>query len=169
MGYYEDQYAILQALRNRIVLNVSDLADITMDWNSPFGLAENDPTQVDARRVIIGKRSSTQSQQWPQAWLTPAIDNMDNMTFHEVLHKLRIDIYISDKGADLESLYLKVLALAGAIYDVIMADRTITGTVDTIDITSVEADYETDRQLQDFYQVARLELICEYHARPECE
>ena len=96
-------------------------------------------------------------------------DLIENMTFNECLHRLNISVYVVNKGTDLESLFLSLLELSCEVYDVIMSDRTINETVDTLDITEFSHDEEGARDERDFFQVSRMNLIVEFHFNPECQ
>lgn len=169
MGYYARQKEIVQAIVNR-VKTVSGLEDSSYSWVSPAQPTNiEDPTKVDVRRVILGKRSSSQSAQWPLVWVVPVSDPMEDMNFNAVLHNLSISIFVTDKATNLESLFLNVWEWLGGIYDVLMANRENPDVWDDIKITNIMHDVETERDENSFYQVGQIDMNIEYHARPECE
>lgn len=158
MSYFDDHKKVVKAIMWAIK-QVSEFNEEEMGFVGYFVPNEGENYEP-LGNVIYGSRS--EDIHYPQCWILPAPEAINNNTFRGQEHLPRFDIVVVIEDSDPANGQWVADELGCKIYDSIMSDRTLKGVITDLSFTGrspLPADIE-DKSKDKFGNILNLE--CRY-------
>lgn len=136
MGYFDDYKAVVWAIWNKL-LEIEDFKQVDRFFVSPFQTVV-DQEKIPAGRIIFGERQNFSNIQTPEVWIRPKTDTIETRTFNSEIHSYTFWITTMIKHENMAFGLWQSMEIGGKVYDKLMEDRSLGGTIADLKITEFE-------------------------------
>lgn len=141
MGYSNDYKAVVKALWRKL-LEISDFSEADRAFFNPWETVLNDADELPSGKIVFGERQDAGDIQSPEVWIRPRPDTIDPArTMNSQMHNYEFWITTMLKHENLTTGLYASIELGGKVYDKLMEDRTLDGTLADLKITEFEPEY----------------------------
>ncbi|MGG4405806.1 hypothetical protein ABEP13_08075 [Geobacillus stearothermophilus] len=109
---------------------------------------EQAPELKEIKRIVYGEKVRVGTLQTPAIWIVPEPYAPNLLGGHTADHDIRFNFVVLVKANDPEQALEKAHDLALTVYDVLMQDRTLGGTVSDVRPTQIDPAYEMGNNTQ---------------------
>ncbi|ATA61157.1 MULTISPECIES: hypothetical protein [Geobacillus] len=109
---------------------------------------EQAPELEEIKRIVYGEKVRVGTLQTPAIWIVPEPYAPNLLGGHTADHDIRFNFVVLVKDSDPEQGLEKAHDLALTVYDVLMQDRTLGGTVSDVRPTQIDPAYEMGNNTQ---------------------